>query len=167
MAQFRVFWGNPGSGAAGPVTHSTSGALAGSGASIAGTAARVAAPVTHDTSGALAGDGAVVAGIARGPQPDADSFGGGWANIAWPRKRKPTKRELTEEAIPLEALPAADVAALPAPVAKKARKAGSIKLGALLGKAQVAEMSALDLEFALQRIKRKKRQQEDEMLLLM
>ena len=49
------------SGGGGPVTHSTSGALTGPGAAVAGSAARVR---LHGTSGALAGSGALIVGSA-------------------------------------------------------------------------------------------------------
>lgn len=146
--------------------HATSGALAGAGGAIAGTAARVAAAVTHDTSGALSGGGAIIVGIARGPQPDAVvSGGGGWAYAPMPRRK--TKKELRDERIALGILPPDVIAELPAPVVKKARKVGTIKVEDLFGKAEVTAMSTIDLEIAVQRIKRRKRQRQEEELLLM
>jgi hypothetical protein len=51
-------------GTAGPVTHATTGTLAGPGSAVAGSAARTAGAVTHATTGALTGPGSTVAGSA-------------------------------------------------------------------------------------------------------
>ena len=51
-------------GTAGPTTHTTTGALAGQGSAIVGSAARVGGAVTHATTGVLTGSGSAVAGAA-------------------------------------------------------------------------------------------------------
>jgi hypothetical protein len=130
--------------------HATSGALAGSGATLAGSAARVAAAVTHATSGALVGDGAVVTGLATGPNV---SFGGGsWFPNVGKRTRKDDD-ELTQEVV--EA-----VAAAP-----KARQ--KLTLANLIGKTAAAQVSREELDKAVSVVKRKKRRQDDELMLLM
>lgn len=95
----------------------------------------------------------------------ADDAGGGWAYVPIPRRR--TRKELLEERVALGILPAAVIAELPAPVVKQARKVGTIRAADLFGKAEAAAMSTLDLEIAIQRIKRTRRRRQDEELLLM
>ena len=69
--------------------------------------------------------------------------------------------------IALGILPPDVIEELPAPVVKKARRTGTIKAEALFGAEEIRAMSAVDLEIAIQRIKRKKRRRDDEYLLLM
>jgi hypothetical protein len=116
----------------------------------------------------LGGSGLLIALHGFGETEEAPAIvgGGSWANIAAPRRR--TKKDILDERIAFGILPLDVVAEVPAQVAAKARKAGTIKARELIGADVAASMSELELEFLIQRIKRRKRQQqEDEILLLM
>ena len=93
------------------------------------------------------------------------TYSGGW--LLAPISRRKSKKAILEERISLGILPADVIEELPEPVVKKARKAGTIKVVDLLGRSETREMSALDLEIAIQRIKRKRRQRQEDELLLM
>lgn len=94
------------------------------------------------------------------PTPPADTgASGGW----WPSVRRRTRSEIDEERRLLGILPPKVLEAVAE--APKARR--RVKLAQLIGKPAAARISAVDLSDAIALSRRRKRQREDEMLLLM
>ena len=104
----------------------------------------------------------VATGVA--PPAQAESFSGGW----FPHQRIKTKEEIRKERIELGILPP-DVVEEVLPVIEAAPKARrKIVLSDLVGKKASAEVSAVDIEVAVQAFRRRARQRrEDEELLLL
>ena len=138
--------------------HATTGALAGAGATLAGTAAHVA---THTTTGALVADGATLAGAAATPLK-AFFGGGGFVGKPWWLHTKDDE-DKPDEQPQIEAEIEAMVAEIPA-------VARHNMFTHLVRNAKRARDNGAPLEdaFAAQRARTKTRQRRDaEMLLLM
>lgn len=93
------------------------------------------------------------------PPPADTGASGGW----WPSVRRRSRAEIDEERRLLGILPPKVLEAVAE--APKARR--RVKLAQLIGKPAAARISAVDLSDAIALSKRRKRQREDEMLLLM
>ena len=122
-------------------------------------------PGKYPPSGTFGATGRAAAAFMYGGIAVGVVVGGG--GFWYPDTKRRTKEELRDERIALGILQPAVVEALPVAVKVKARRLGTISVDQLLGRAKVDSMSALDLEFAVQRAKRKKRQREEDELLLM
>lgn len=131
-----------------------SGTVAYTNANDTATASGWAGTISGTVSATNANDTALSSGSA-----GSQASGGFW----WPHQRKRTRREIDEERRKLGILPPEVLEAVAAVKPEKRR----IKLVELVGKPKAARITNVDLSEAIAISKKRKRQREDELLLLM